>query len=246
MRKFADMHLACPFEDEEGFRRLALRARGMGFSAIAVPLDPSLREDRLSRLKELASSLGLDLATRVDLAPSSRRELLRSLRKLRRRFELIGVLCQNKEVARVAARDRRVDFLMFPLEPGARYFDDAEAELASGSNCALEIDLMPLFKLPLSKRLALLGKLRREVATARDYGVPVVICSGADEPILMRRPRELAYLATLLDLTLEEALDALSKVPLAMLDRNRAKLDPGFVAPGIRVVRRGEDCPSGG
>ena len=73
-----------------------------------------------------------------------------------------------------------------------------------------------------------------------------MICSGADEPILMRRPRELAYLATLLDLTLEEALDALSKVPLAMLDRNRAKLDPGFVAPGIRVVRRGEDCPSGG
>ena len=243
MRKFADMHLACSFRDEGEFRALLERARKMGFHAVSIPLDPGLRARELSRLKEIASEVGLDFATRVDLAPENRPELLRALRRLRRRFEFIGVLCQNKEVARVAARDRRVDFLMFPLEPKKRYFDRSEAELASGSNCALEIDLMPIFKLPLEARIKLLARLRGEVALAGRYGVPVVICSGAPEPMMMRRPRELAYLATLLDLGFEDALDALSKTPLAMLERNRAKLDPSFVAPGIRVVRRGRDCP---
>ena len=243
MRKFADVHLACPFQDEEEFRALLGRARKMGFHVVSVPLDPDLKTRELSRLKEIASEIGLDLATRVDLAPENRPRLLSSLRRLRRKFEFIGVLCQNKEVARVAARDRRVDFLMFPLEPKERYFDRSEAELASGSNCALEIDLMPVFKLPLEARIKLLARLREEVALAKKYGVPVVICSGAPEPIMMRRPRELAYLATILDLGFEDALDALSKTPLSMLERNRAKLDPSFVAPGIRVVRRGRDCP---
>ena len=243
MRKFADLHLNCPLRSREEFIGLVRRARDMGFSIISLPLNPDLKREELEELKELASSLGIDLATRVDLAPANRRELLSVLRRLRRKFEFIGVLCGNKEVARVAARDRRVDFLLFPLEPKKRYFDRSEAELASDSNCALEIDLMPIFKLPLEKRIKLLARLRDEVALAKRYGIPVVICSGAEEPILMRRPRELAYLATILDLGLEEALDAISKIPLSLLERNRAKLDPSFIAPGIRVIRWGKDCP---
>ena len=58
---------------------------------------------------------GLDLASRVDLRPRSQNELVGLLRRLRRRFEIICVLCESKEVARQAAKDRRVDLLNFPL-----------------------------------------------------------------------------------------------------------------------------------
>ncbi len=242
-RRFADLRLACRFSSEEELRGLLERARAFGFRLVAVPLGSDVGREELIRLKELASEVGIDLATRVDLAPENRPQLLSALRKLRRRFELVGVFCRTKEVARVAARDRRVDLLAFPLKPRARFFDDAEAELASGSNCALEIELMPLFRLGAADRIDLLGRLREEVALAREFGVPVVLSSGAEEPILMRRPRELAYLGTLLGLSLEEALDALSDVPAGMVERNRAKLDPSFIAPGIRVVRWGRDCP---
>jgi len=93
------------------------------------------------------------------------------------------------------------------------------------------------------RRVQLLARMREEVSLAEEYGVPIVISSGAGEPILMRRPRELAYLAVgLLGLSFEEALDALSKTPLGMVERNRAKLDPSFIAPGVRLVRRGSDC----
>ena len=244
-RRFADLHIRCDVgPGYEGLRELVKRARCLGFSLLAVPLRPGMAREELSRLKAMAEEEGIDLATRVDLAPRSREELLSALRRLRRRFELIGVLCSNKAVARVAARDRRVDLLSFPLELRKRFFDEAEAELASGSNCALELDMMPLMGLRSPERVRLLGRLREEVALAREKGVPIIISSGATDPILMRKPRELAYLASeLLDLSLEEALDALSRRPAEMVERNRAKLRPDFIAPGIRLVRRGTDCP---
>ena len=244
-RKFADLHVVCDIGPRgERLRDLARRARCLGFSLLAIPLRPDMTKKELSELKAVAEEEGIDLATRVDLAPTNRDELLASLRRLRRRFELVGVLCSNKGVARVAARDRRVDLLSFPLDLRKRFFDDAEAELASGSNCALELDLMPLIKLELNKRVRLLRRIREEVALAREESIPVVISSGATEPILMRKPRELAYMASeLFDLSLEEALDALSRRPVEMVERNRAKLGPDFIAPGIRLIRRGSDCP---
>ena len=243
-RKFADLHVRCDIgPNGEGLRKLARRAKCLGFSFLAIPLRPSISKKALSELRTIAEEEDIDFVTRVDLAPMSRDELLASLRRLRRRFELIGVICLNKGVARVAARDRRVDFLSFPLELKKRFFDEAEAELASGSNCALELDLMPLMKLDALRRVRLLRRLRAEVALAREEGIPIVISSGATEPILMRKPRELAYLASeLLDMSLEEALDALSKRPVEMVERNRAKLSPDFIAPGIRLIRRGSDC----
>ena len=241
-RRFADLRLACPFSSPEEARELLQRARDFGYKLVALPLRPDVPREEVEALKKAAEETGIDLATRVDLEPENRRQLLSALRRLRRRFELIGVICRNREVARVAARDRRVDLLLFPLDPEKRFFDRSEAELASGANCALEIPLMPLFRLARSERLRLLGLLRDEVALARRFGVPIVISSGAEEPILMRRPRELAYLASLLDMGFEEALDSLSDVPAGMVERNRAKLDPSFIAPGIRVVRWGRDC----
>lgn len=242
MRAFSDLRLACYFGSDEELRRILERAACLGYRLVAIPLEPQLPRHRARELKAMASELGLDFVTRTDVRARGRNDLLSALRRLRRRFELIGVICQNKEIARVAARDRRVDLLLFPPEAGRRFFDGAEAELASSSNCALEIEIMPLFKLDKLSRIKLLAVLREEVAIAREYGVPIVISSGADRPILMRKPRELACLATFLGLSLEEALDAISNIPLSLVERNRAKLDPSFIAPGIRLVRKGDNC----
>ena len=92
-------------------------------------------------------------------------------------------------------------------------------------------------------RIRLLAALRREATTAKDYCVPVVVSSGAANPLHLRKPMELAALATLFDLDKPAALDAVSKVPLTIVRRNREKLSPSFVAPGIRIIREGSDCP---
>jgi RNase P/RNase MRP subunit p30 len=69
-----------------------------------------------------------------------------------------------------------------------------------------------------------------------------VLSSGASNEILLRKPVEMAALASLFDLSKESALEAVSKNPVAIVKRNREKLSPQFVAPGIRVVRKGKDC----
>jgi RNase P/RNase MRP subunit p30 len=87
-----------------------------------------------------------------------------------------------------------------------------------------------------------LSCLRREVAVAQEFRLPIVISSGASELMLMRKPREVAVLASLFGLTGDAALDAVSQNPAALVERNRQKLSAGFVAPGIQLIKQGEDC----
>jgi ribonuclease P/MRP protein subunit RPP1 len=179
----------------------------------------------------------------VDLKPRTPDELLKDVRKLRRRFELVAVMCESKAVARQAAKDRRVDLLNFP-NPGLRraFFDSAEAELASTCLASLEVDMGPLLKQERAARVRLLSRLRMEVQTAKEFHVPIVLSSGVSEDLLMRKPMDLAVFSSLLDLEMDLAIDAVSKNPMGIVRRNREKLSPRFIAPGIRVVRRGKSC----
>jgi ribonuclease P/MRP protein subunit RPP1 len=81
----------------------------------------------------------------------------------------------------------------------------------------------------------LLPILRREVENARRYDVPVVLSSGAIDPLLMRGPRDLAALMGLIDKEVDW-LDAVSTNPWKIVERNREKLSTGFVVPGVKVV----------
>jgi len=70
----------------------------------------------------------------------------------------------------------------------------------------------------------------------------VVASSGAASEYLLRTPQDYAALATVFDLPLPLGLQALSENPRSIVERNREKLSPGYVAPGIRVIRRGGNC----
>jgi RNase P/RNase MRP subunit p30 len=82
--------------------------------------------------------------------------------------------------------------------------------------------------------------LRRETGIATEFRVPIVLSSGNDEDFLMRKPRDSASLAYLFGLQESQALDAVSTNPTAIVSRNRQKLDPNFVAPGITVLKEGK------
>jgi RNase P/RNase MRP subunit p30 len=119
-----------------------------------------------------------------------------------------------------------------------RFFDEAEAELASQAFSSLEIAMAPILQLAGASRIPLLSRLRREVVTAKKFRVPITISSGATDEIFMRGPRDYAALATLFDLPTSSALKALSENPYVTVERNRKKLNPNYVAPGIHIVGR--------
>jgi ribonuclease P/MRP protein subunit RPP1 len=242
-RAFADLHLMPNLSSVEQTRQMFLKASELGYRLIATPLPTSFSENHIQRLREISQKTALDFASRLDLKPKTPKELLYHLRKFRRKFEIIAVICESKTVARQAAKDHRVDLLNFPaLDPHKRFFDKAEAELASKSLAALEIDVKPLITLRGSSKIRLLSALRREAAIAKDFHMPIVISSGATTELLMRKPLEMAALTSLFDLDKSMAVDTVSKNPLAIVKRNREKLSPNFIAPGIRLIRGGSDC----
>lgn len=239
MRRFVDLHLRAPIKDLDQVERMVRKSSELGYRLVGILLPPSVTRDQINQLQHICNDAKIDLVTRVNFSPKTPRELLHNLRRFRRKFEVISVTCTSKGVARQAAKDRRVDLLHFPATNlRKRFFDHAEAELASKALSSLEIEMAPLLLLTGFLRIRLLSRLRREVAIAERLKVPVTISSGATNEYLIRGPHDYAALTTLFDMFMPSALRALSENPLAIVERNRAKLSPGYVAPGIRVVGR--------
>lgn len=242
-RRYADLHLCPNLRNKKQTVCMIKKAAILGYRLIAIPVPSTLAKDKIRCLRKLCRESGIDFVSRIDLKPKTSRELISNLRKLRQKFEIIAVLCETKQVARQAAKDRRVDLLNFPsFHFRRRFFDKAEAELASDSLAAFEIDIKPLITLKGAAKIRLMSSLRKEVMIAQKFHVPIIVSSGISDELLMRKPRELAALASLFDLTEALAIDAISKTPLTLVKRNKEKLNPRFVAPGIRIIRRGKDC----
>jgi RNase P/RNase MRP subunit p30 len=240
-RTFADLHLRINPKDTQMAQRLIGKAAQLGYHHISVPFTQGLQETEAAALKDMCAKIGLDFVLRADFRPRTQEDLMRFLRKFRRKFEVICILCDSKEVARQAAKDRRVDLINFPsLDYHKRFFDRAEAELASCSLTGLEVDVKSLLVMEGPARVRLLSCLRREVAVALEFHVPVVVSSGVDEANLLRMPRDLASLAYLFGLDEAQSLDAISTNPNAIVLRNLEKLSSRFVAPGISVVKEGK------
>jgi RNase P/RNase MRP subunit p30 len=239
MRRFADLHLRVTPKDLPQAERMIKKASALGYSLVGIPFQPTATREQISQLKQVCNGAKLDFVSRTNLSPRNSSELLRDLRRYRRKYEIVAVRCNTKEVARQAAKDRRVDLLQFSVTNfRQRFFDEQEAELASQALSSLEIELAPLLQLTSFSRIRLLYRLRKEAATAERADVPITLSSGATDEHLMRGPHDYAALTTIFDLSLPSALKALSETPLSAVQRNREKLSPDYVAPGIRVVGR--------
>lgn len=242
-RVFADLHLRLNVRDHAETSCVLGNVAALGYGLVGVSLASETQVAEVERLQGVCGEIGVDFVSRVDLRPRGPSDLMRQLRRLRRKFEVVCVACENKAVARQAAKDRRVDLLSFPfLDFRKRFFDRAEAELACSGLAALEIDVKPLLVLEGPARVRLLSCLHREVAIAKSFGVPIVVSSGVSEGLLLRKPREMAALGFLFGLDEVSGVNAVSSTPVALVERNREKLSEKFVAPGVRIVKEGLDC----
>ena len=239
MKRFADLHLRVPLKNLHQAESMIQKASALGYNLVGIPISPHATREQISQLRQICSDAKVDFATRVNFSPRTPNELLHSLRRFRRKFEIVAVRCHTKDVARQAAKDRRVDLLQFSVTNlRKRFFDEAEAELASQALSSLELELAPILQLTSFSRVRLLSSLRREVATAERFKVPITISSGATDELLMRGPRDYAAVTTLFDLSMSSALRALSENPWVTVERNRKKLSADYVAPGVHVVGR--------
>ena len=220
MRTFVDLNLRPVIMDNDQVVTMVNKSSELGYHCVGISSPQNAKRKEIRMLEKICNDVGIDLTTRVDLFPNTPRELLSSLRRVRRRFEVVAVICTSKPVARQAAKDRRVDLLVFPTDSRKRFFDLAEAKLASRVSASLEITMKRLLLLRGPSKIRLLSCLRREVKIAKKFNVPIVVSSGATTEYLLRTPQDYAALTTLFDLTLSRGLCAISENPKAIIARN--------------------------
>ncbi len=241
--KYADLHLKPNLAKGEQVEDMIRKASELGFSLVGVSLPSKIEQNILRFLRKTCRDWGIDFATRIDLRPESANMLIKQLRNVRRKFEVVAVECCSKNVARQAAKDRRVDLLVFTsANPGKRFFDTAEARLAVQGCSSLEIDFGLFLRHVGFSRMLLFSVLTRETMIAKKFGIPIVISSGADESLELRAPYELISVAGLLEMNSTTALNAISEVPFEIVTRNRRKLSSEYIAEGVYLVRRGNNC----
>jgi len=232
MRKFADLHVKLPDVNDEVLKHVGQLAKDMGTSLFGIVV-PNIDESQLKRIRNIFSDMGVDVASRIDLYPRSRDQLLKDLRQVRKRFEIVAVECRSPSVATVACRDRRVDIVSYPIKNRMK-FSRSLARLNRGS---LEIDVTQLISTGNMSRHFVLSRLRNEVSTAKTNHVPIVLSSGADGPFMLRAPREIAAIGTLIGLEVVDALDSVSLIPLTIIEQNRAKLSPEYITVGVKLAK---------
>lgn len=228
MREFTDLRVRKPADPAE-FERMILTAKELGYRHLGVVFNGDRVTDE--------NSLGMDVISRVELSPTSPGDLLSSLRRVRDRFEVVAVDCSSKAVARQAAKDHRVDILMFPGDLSERKavgLDEQEATLAAGMGCSFEISAVELIHAGSARMAKLIARLKKETAAARRHDIPIIVSSGAAAALELREPRALSAILDLLDVEEEAALDMVSINPLNVVERNREKLKPGHTEPGVR------------
>ena len=221
MRKYADLHIRSEAPEE-----MLEKAGMLGFSMVGVCGE------------QVSGDNSVDVVSRVNIDPRNLNDLSNQLKKLRRRYVILSVECRSVKIARQAAKDHRVDILRFPLDRERRrkvWFDRHEANMASDSNAVYEICLSDILGRSPGFLSGMLTTWRRELENAFKQDIPVIVSSGAESVHELRGPLALASLLELVDVNEEQALDMVSATPQNIVERNRSKLDPGFVIPGVRV-----------
>ncbi|MHA2142354.1 MAG: RNase P subunit p30 family protein [Candidatus Thorarchaeota archaeon] len=205
----------------------------LGFSGFATFLH---RESPFESLEG-----GMNLFARTDLPESGLKSMKKVVKEARPRTALIAVPLRGVDTANWAAEDARVDLLTLDEPHNECVLRESTAKLAAVSGTALEVLIEPLLTSFGLTRSKIVKVFRENVETAMRAGMQVVLSSGAKEPMSMRSPPAMRYVGLLLGLEWHYTKVAVFDEPQRIIDRNRKRLSPDFVAEGVEIIQRGEE-----
>jgi len=221
--------LASDVTEIDSFGDMASKLGITGFAVIGLCSEP------FSTLRE-----GVTVYHRVILQGKSINSVRKQISKIRKKALIVSVPLRNIEVSNWAAEDKRIDLLTVDPTKDNR-LRDSTASLASTTNTSLEIQIAPLLKSSGLNRSKILKAYRESVSTAMDAGMNIVLTSGASQPMGMRASVAMVHIGILLGMDRAYAAKAVNDFPKAIIERNKNKLQPGFVSSGVEIIQKGEE-----
>ncbi|MEM2840051.1 MAG: RNase P subunit p30 family protein [Candidatus Bathyarchaeia archaeon] len=232
MRKFADLSLRPPLKDQRIQVDMANLAFEIGLSLIGLRFGPKDPPTQISSAVKTFERFGLEVAVGIEICPMTRRQLLDQLRSLRGYVDILAVKPTDSAVALTAAKDSRVDLIS--LE---RMTPRTKLSILKICELPVEIELSRIISRLSSMDHTCLNVLCREVELLNKHKAMVVISSGAKDVLTMRSPRDMACTLVSLGLAESVSLDAVSRVPYMIFNRNRDRRSSEFIGVGIKLAR---------
>jgi len=236
--KFFDLHVHSAFsEGESSVMQLASRAKDLGYAGICFSEYFEGRA-RLEKLKSETAKAQQETGIEILLGFEARNtQELKRLADMRRMFDVL--LAHGGDIAmnRAAVETKEVDILTHP-EHG-RYdsgMNHVMAKLAKENDVAIEINFREILTTNKKTRSRTLASMRDNIALGRKYKMPIIMCSGAVSHFELRDPLCVTSMAELLGMTPEQAKEALSAVPVKIVEKIKKRKSGKWVMPGVEIV----------
>ena len=229
--KFYDLNVHSQPDFADSPNRMVLEAKKLGYSGICLssinPGNVILSPDITTHLTK-----NFDVYTGIEIKEDNVSKMKKNAGKLREKADIIIIFGGSEEVNRAALEEGRVDILSHSASRGSP-LNHILAKAASYNGVALDFNPDAIIMQRGGSRIKILSALRKNVQLARKYDVSMIITSNAKSHYDLRGPREMMALGMIMGMTQNEALQALSSVPQAVIKRN---LDHNRIMDGVEVL----------
>ena len=207
-----DLHVRAPSTSpDQIFQALCATARDLGFAGLAVetsaPRTTGATESHLPVYRRV--TLSLPNATRLRMLTE----------QWRARADILVVHCRSKPLGLTAAAAAAVDMLMLRDLSDFAAFDSQVGRALVKANKPVELCLSGLLQSSGSGRSRLMRSMAGATSAMVRAGCSLVLTSGANTPLTLRAPRDLAALAYLADVPEDLAELGVYDVPTTLIEQ---------------------------
>lgn len=210
LKEIVDLNII--YSNQYNFSKILALLRRLNYSIIAVE---GLNEQLTVRGED-----AIRILVRITLEASNESEAKRRLRGIKRRYDIVALKPKSYGVARLAARDGRVDLIPVD-EDTLKYIDLSEVRLLENSRGAFELSLSTLYRNRYNTKFIRL--LQNKMHLLIRYDAPIVVSSGAQNMYELWHPKQVIGLLMLYGISESKALEAISFIPL-MISKHRLRV----------------------
>jgi len=237
---FYDLHVHSAFsEGTSSIEQLASTAKVLGYRGICFAEYYKGEEQikkLLAELQRVKDKVGIEVFLGFEARNSKE---LNILADKRRKFDVLLVHGGEVSLNREAVETPEVDILTHP--ESERYdsgLNHVMMKLAAKNSVAIEVNFREILMTNRKSRSKILQSMRTNIALAKKFHVPIVVCSGSVSHWELRDPLSLASFASKLGLNLSEATSSISTVPEKIVREAEKRREPDWISPGIKIVKK--------
>ena len=212
MPNFFDLNVHAYPETNTPAEELLRVARRYGYAGIAI----TNHDDSVEEKQETSPSIYMG----IEIRTNSVSELNRKLKHHSGKVPLLVVHGGDEKINLAALKDHRVDILAHPCgEKGEGVLNHVLVRYAVENGIAIEFNMNALIYSRRGDRARILGRMHDNLHLVRKYKAMSILTSNARSIYDLRAPREMIALASLFGMRREEAVSALSDIPLRILEK---------------------------